>query len=549
MHPFAPAMIRRLWRTAALGVAASLLAGCGKSTTASAPAGDHAPQVFRFANGTEPQDIDPQVISGVPEFHLVMALFDGLVIPDPKDLHPIPGLASSWEVSPDGITYTFHLRDNLKWSDGVPITTDDVLTSWKRMISPKVASEYAYLIYNFVKGAKDYYEGRETDFSKVGFSAPDSKTVVVTLNSPTPFLINIIADHYAWSILPIHTLLKFGVLTDRSTQWTKPGNFVGSGPFMLKEWIQEEKIVVVRNPNYWDAANVKLDEVDFIPTEDISGEERMFRAGQLDITNEVPDSKIEVYKREHPELLHLDPFLGTYFYRCNVARPPLNDKRVRQALAIAIDREEITRDIRKGGEKPAYAISYPGDAGYTPKARISGTLDDARRLLAEAGYPGGKGMPTLQILYNTAESHKQIAEALQEMWRTRLGVATELVNQEWKVYMDNQHAINFQLERTGWIADYADPHVFLEIWETGNGNNDTNWGSPAYDQLLKDALHAKDTAERYGYYQKMDAILVDECPILPIYYYSRRYLMSPKVRGFWPNVLDIHPFKYIYLEN
>jgi oligopeptide transport system substrate-binding protein len=547
-------MTRRSWRAALVLGPLALISGCGKTApTAESPAAGgspaHTPQVLRYGNTAEPQDIDPQVVQGVPEMHIITALFEGLVEADPKDLHPIPGLASSWEISPDGLVYTFHLRDNIKWSDGSPITTDDFLLSWKRMISPRLASEYAYLIYNFVKGAKDFYEGKTTDFDRVGLKAPDPRTLQVTLNSPIPFLLKVIANHYAWDALPIKVLLRYGALEDRSTQWTHAGNFVGSGPFMLKEWVPQERIVVVRNPNYWDTANVRLDEVDFLPTEDIDAEERMFRANQIDRTQEIPLSKIDVYKREHPELIHIDPYLGVYFYRCNVTRPPLNDKRVRKALALAIDRESLIRNVVHGGQLPAYAVSVPGNVGYTPRARITGTLDDARRLLAEAGYPGGNGCPTIQLLYNTGAANKQIAEAVQEMWRKNLGVNIELLNQEWKVYMDSQHTHNYQMERAGWIADYPDPHVFLEIFETGNGNNDTLWSNAEYDSLVHQALSAKDEATRYEIYQKMDAILVDECPVIPMYYYTRPYLLSTRVKGYSPNLMDIPFFKTIHMED
>jgi oligopeptide transport system substrate-binding protein len=548
-------MIRNLRRWAALIAPLALLAGCGRTDVtqgvASGGSGQpaHVPQVLRFGNGAEPQDLDPQVVTGIPEQHLLEALFANLAEQDPKDCHPVPGLATSWDISPDGLVYTFHLRDNLRWSDGSPITTDDFLLSWKRMISPKLASEYAYLLYNFVVGAKEYYDGKITDFSKVGFKALDDKTLQVTLKGPTPYLLKIIANHYAWQVIPIKTVLKFGALDEKSTQWTQPGNFVCDGPFMLKEWSPQRRIVVVRNPYYWDAASVKLDEVDFFPTDDIPAEERMFRDGQLDKTQEIPIAKIDSYRKEHPEQLRIEPYLGIYFYRCNVTRPPLNDKRVRKALALAIERESLIRNVTRGNERPAYAVSYPDDAGYTSKAQITGTLADAKRLLAEAGYPDGKGMPTIQLLYNTSANHKSIAEAIQEMWRKNLGVNIDLLNEEWKVYLDSQHTQNYQLERAGWIADYEDPHVFLEIWETGNGNNDSLWSNADYDRLLHEALRARNDAERYEIYQKMDAILVDECPVIPIYYYTRPYLMSTRVKGYWPNLLDNHPFKYIYLED
>jgi len=542
------------WRLAALLGPLALLAGCGRSGPGAPSGAGQAPatptrQVFRYGNSAEPQDLDPQVVTGTPEYHLVQCLFEGLLTIDARTGQPAPGLAKAWEASPDGLVYTFHLRENLRWSDGSPITTDDVLKSWKRMISPRLASEYAYLIYNFVAGAKDYYDGKETDFAHVGVRAPDERTVVVTLVNPTPYLASIIANHTAWDVLPVNVLSRHGSLDERSTPWTRPGNLVCCGPFMLKEWVPQQRIVAVRNPNYWDAAHVRLDEVDFYPTEDIAAEERMFRGGQLDRTQEIPVAKIDTYRRENPEVLHIDPYLGVYFYRCNVSRPPLDDIRVRKALALGIDRESLIRNVTRGGETPAYAVSPPGDAGYTPRARITGSLEDARKLLAEAGFPGGKGMKPVQLLYNTQANNKQIAEAIQEMWRRNLGVETELINQEWKVYLDSQHTHNYQMERSGWIADYPDPHVFLEIWESGNGNNDTLWSNAAYDSLLHQALHAGDNATRYEIYQKMDAILVDECPVIPIYYYKRPYLMSPRVKGYWTNELDNHPFKEIYLEN
>jgi oligopeptide transport system substrate-binding protein len=317
---------------------------------------------------------------------------------------------------------------------------------------------------------------------------------------------------------------------------------------MLKEWTPNQKIVVVRNPDYWDAANVKLDAIEYYPVDDIPTEERMFRTGQLDRTNELPASKIDVYRKDHPQELHIEPFLALYFYRCNVTRPPLNDKRVRRALALAIDRESLIRDVVRGNEEPAYAVSYPNDSGYTPAARLTGGVAEAKRLLAEAGFPGGNGFPPIELLYNTSDNHRAIAEAIQAMWRKNLGVDITLRNEEWKVYLDSQQTGNFQLARSGWVADYLDPHAFLEPWQGGNGNNETGWSNPEYDRLLHASIRAKTEADRYSIYQKLDAILVDECPILPVYYYTRIYAMSPKVRGWWPTLLDIHPWKYVYLD-
>jgi oligopeptide transport system substrate-binding protein len=498
-------------------------------------------------NGAEPQDLDPQAITGVPEHKLMMALFEGLAAEDPKDLSPVPGLAERWDISPDGKTYTFHLRKNGKWSDGSLIVAEDLVASYRRILTPDFASEYAYLVYDYVVGAKEFYDRKLTDFAQVGFKAPDAHTLVVTLKNPAPFLIKIIASHYAWTPVPVKVVAQHGPVDRKRTPWTRVGRLVGSGPFVLKEWLPNQKIIVARNPHYWDAATVKLDEIHFYPTEDIATEERMFRTGALHKTNELPVSKIDVYRRDFPESLRIEPWLGVYFYRCNVARPPLNDKRVRRALALTIDREAIVSKVTRGGQRPAYAVSYPGTAGYTPRARLSGTPADAQRLLAEAGFPEGKGFPKIELLYNTSENHRAIAEAIQQMWRRNLGVDIGLLNQEWKVYLDMQHSKNFTLQRAGWIADYVDPHTFLELWVGGNGNNDTNWAHPEYDALFKQALAAKNDTERYEIYQKMDAILVDELPIIPIYYYNKVVALSPKVQGYYSTLLDNHPYKHIWI--
>ena len=537
-----------------LAASMALLAGCGRQEVpdiakAAGGKGGVEGQILKIGNGTEPQDLDPQTVTGVPEHKIISALFENLVAEDPKDLHPVPGLAERWDISEDGKVYTFHLRPNLKWSNGEPIVAGDIVESYKRMVSPKLAAEYAYLVYNFVAGAKDYYQGKITDFSQVGFKAPDERTLQVTLANKTPYLLKIIASHIAWTPVPVKVVAKFGPLDHKRTSWTRAGNLVGSGPFMLKEWRPNQRIVVTRNPHYWDAKTVKLDEIHFLPTEDLATDERNFRTGLVHMTNDLPAAKIDTYRENHPESLNITPYLGIYYYRCNVARPPLNDKRVRKALALAIDRESLVKNVTRGGQQPAYAVSYPGTAGYVPRAKLQGTIEDAKRLLAEAGFPEGKGMPTMELLYNTHENHRAIAEAIQQMWRTRLGVNISLLNQEWKVYLDMQHSKNYTLERAGWIADYVDPHVFLEIWETDNGNNDTNWSNAEYDRLLHASLAAKTDEERYELYQKMDAILVEEVPIIPIYYYTRVRALSPKVKGWHPTLLDNHPYKHVYLEN
>jgi len=532
-----------------VALAALLLTACRRHDSAPSTSTSSAalpPKIFRLGNGAEPQDIDPQVVNGLVEHQIIVALFESLVAEDPHDLHPIPGQAERWEISADGLVYTFHLRPNLKWSHGAPLTAADFVQSYQRMLSPALASEYSYLLW-YVVGAEEYNKGTLLDFSAVGFQAPDERTLIVTLKSPTPFLLKIIASHYAWMPVPIKEIAKHGPLLERRSPWTRPGKMVSNGPFRLKSWSPNEKIAVERNPFYWDAATVKLDGIEFFPIEDDGTEERMFRTGQIHQTLNLPVGKIDTYRRDFPKLLHIEPYLGVSYYVFNVTRPPFNDVRVRRAMALAIDRESLVRQVLRGDQQPAYSLSYPGTAGYFPRARLTGSYDDARRLLAEAGFPGGAGFPSTELLYNSSSNNRILAEAIQQMWQQNLGLDIHLLNQEWKVYRDTMRTHNFTLGRAGWIADYVDPHVFLEIWITGNGNNDGQYPNPAYDQLFQQALIAKTEAERYEIYQKMDEILMVDCPMIPIYHYTKIFAQSPKVKGSYPTLLDHHPYKYLDL--
>jgi len=523
--------------------AALLFAGCSKQESVATAGSSPVPRkVLRYGNGAEPQDLDPQIVTGTPENRLITTFAEGLVSEDPR-MNVIPGVAERWEITPDGLTYTFHLRSDAKWSNGDPVTAQDFVQSYQRELNPAIGSEYAYMLFNHVRGAKDYYDGKIRDFAQTGFQAPDPRTLVITLRQPAPFLLHAM-NHYAWYPVHIPTVRKFGGLDRRSTAWTRPENYVGNGPYVLKEWKPNQVIVAERSPTYWDRARVKIDEIDFYPVELADTEERMFRTGQLDITNEVPLTKLAVYRREHPESVRVDPYDGIYFYRFNVLRQPFDDVRVRRALALAIDRESLVKYVTLADEEPAYSFVPPNLLGYRSEHAFKADVGEARRLLAAAGYPDGRGFPRVELLYNTLEKHKTIAEALQQMWRKNLGVDITLTNEEWKVYIDAQHSHNFQFERAGWIADYIDPHVFFDLWETGNGNNDTNWGNPEYDRLLHSALSAANNADRFAIYQRMEKILVDEMPVLPIFYYTRARLVSPRVRGFVTTPLDNFSWKY-----
>jgi oligopeptide transport system substrate-binding protein len=522
----------------------SLLPGCGKRETR-VDAGIRD-QVLHVGNGTEPQDLDPHTITGDIEHSIVMSLIEGLITEAPDDLHPVPGVAETWDISPDGTIYTFHFRHNARWSNGEPVTAQDFAGSFERMLLPELAAEYSYMLFP-MKNAEAFNKGELKDFSQVGAKVLDEHTLQITLHSATPYFLSLLT-HNSWFPVHLPTVKKFGGIADRSNRWTLPGNFVGNGAFRLKEWKLNGYVLVEKSPTYWDSANVRLNKIYFYPTENIDAEERAFRAGMLHITKDVPQTKIEVYKRDHPELIRCEPILTTYYYRFNVTKPPLNDKRVRQALAMSIDRDLIVKKVTRGGQVPAYNLTPPGIAGYVATAKIVNDLAHAKQLLAEAGYPDGKNFPEVSILFNTHEGHKAVAEALQAMWMKNLNIKVALRNEEWKVFLKTTQNLDYQISRMAWGGDYVDPNSFLDLMVTDGGNNETGWSNKEYDRLITEASRTGDMKKRFALFQQAEAILVDEVPIMPIYFYTRPTLIRPSVKNFFPTVLDLHPWKYVYLE-
>ena len=535
---------RRMTRALVIVVALAVLCGCGRRE--SRVASGNREQILHVNNGTEPANLDPHVVTGVPEHHVIMALLEGLVSEDPRGVTPQPGTAERWELSEDQTIYTFHLRKNARWSNGDPVTAHDFVRTYRRALTPSLASEYAYMLF-VMKGAEEFNTGKITDFDQVGVKALDDHTLRVTLNSPTPYFLGLLL-HYSWFPLHLPTIEKYGPVYERGNRWTKPGRYVGNGPFELEEWKVNHVIIVRRNTNYWDAANVKLNKIYLYSIESSDTDERAFRSGQLHKTYELPQMKIDTYREKYPELLRIEPFLGTYFYICNTAKPPLNDKRVRRALAMSIDREAIVKNVTRGGQIPAFHFTPPGTAGYTSRARFPFDIAGAKKLLAEAGYPNGANMPPVEILFNTLESHRAIAEAIQEMWKKNLGIDARLLNQEWKVYLDSKKTGNYQVARYGWIGDYPDPNSFLDMWLTGGGNNDSKWSNPEYDRLIREAGRTADLAKRLEVFQQAEAILLNEMPVIPIYFYTRVYAIHPSVKGWYPTILDNHPWHKVWLE-
>jgi oligopeptide transport system substrate-binding protein len=523
-----------------------LLAGASALRAETAVESGNRTQTLHLGNLTEPTDLDPQIITSQQDFNIVIALMEGLTQYDPQDLHPVPGVADKWEVSSDGLTWTFHLRDSARWSNGDPVTARDFAYAYQRMLSPGLGSEYAYMLYS-LKNGEAYNAGTLTDFAQVGAQAADDRTLVLTLSHPVPYLPHLVS-HMAW--YPVHhaTIEKFGRMDQRGTLWTRPGNYVGNGPFVLAEWKPNQIIRVTKSPTYWDRTAIKLNEIDFYPIENEATEEAAFRSGQLHITCTIPIDKIAVYKARNPELLHQETNLATYLYRFNVNKPPLNDVRVRRALAMTIKRRQLVERVTKGGQEPAYNLTPPDIGGYTARARLTEDIPEARRLLAEAGFPDGKGFPRLELLYNTNAGHRAIAEAIQQMWKTGLGIDVTLVNQEAKVQADTMREMNYQIARYAWVGDYLDPSTFLELLTSTSGNNQTGWKNADYDRLVDEAARTPDNAKRYELFQQAEQILIDDAPIAPIYFYKRDNLRLPVVKGWYGNLLDLHPFKGVYLQ-
>jgi oligopeptide transport system substrate-binding protein len=472
---------------------------------------------------------------------------EGLVHKDGETLEPRPGVAKSWDISADGRVYTFYLRQDARWSNGDLHNAHDYVWSWWRALQPALGNLYAYMYFP-IANAKAYYDGEISDFSQVGVKALDDYVLQVTLTEPIPYFLQLL-DHY--STYPVHraTVEKFGKADQRGTRWTFEGNIVGNGAFQLKEWKINRRIIVERNPHYWNAENVRLNQIVFYPTENVTTEERMFRAGQLHYSG-IPSDKIQAYSQSNDPSLRIQPYLGVYFYRLNVDKPQLSDKRVRRALGMTINRDQLVSQITKGGQIPAYAITPPGTMGYYPESDLAFDPEAARKLLAEAGYPNGEGFPTTEILYNTSEGHRKIAVALQQMWKKHLNIDVVLLNQEWKVYLDTVSNHHYEIARAGWIGDYVDPNNFLDMFLCNGGNNRTHWCNPEYDQIiLQQVPKAKTHQQRLDLFKQAENILLDEMPVIPIYIYTSNNLVHPTVKNFGRNILNQANYREMYLES
>jgi oligopeptide transport system substrate-binding protein len=499
------------------------------------------PADITILNGGEPESLDPAVLTGQVDMRIAIGLFEGLTRLDPKTAAAIPGLAARWEISSDGKNYTFHLRTNLVWSTGEPITADDVVYSWIRGLAPATASDYAGQLF-YLKNAEDFNAGKIRDPSLVGVRALDKFTVRVELNQPTAFFLDLCTLPILY-VVPRQTIEKYG---DR---WLMAKPLPSSGPYELAYWRLNDKIRLKKNPRYWDATNTQCDIIDVLPVGSPNTSLNLYESGQADIAWDkelVPEQLLDILIKR-PDF-HSFHYLGSYFIRFNVTRKPFDDPRVRRALALAIDKRRIIKKITKGGEQPTDHLVPDGTANYVSPAGLGYDPVLARKLLAEAGYPGGRGFPHFEYVFSAPGSggdkiHENIAIELQQMWRDQLGIQMDLRQLEAKIFYNAQSHLDFDLSRSSWIGDYNDANTFLGLFMSNDGNNRTGWKNARYDALIRDANDQTDLGAREKLFQQAETLLVsNEVPIIPLYFYvGVNCFDTNKIQGIYQNLLDDHP--------
>ncbi|CAN7356472.1 peptide ABC transporter substrate-binding protein [Rhizobium rhizogenes] len=495
-------------------------------------------------NGGDPTSLDPQKISGDWENRIDGDIFEGLVTEDPKD-NPIPGQAASWTISQDQKVYTFKLRDGIKWSDGTPVTAGDFVYSFQRLMDPKTAAQYAYLQYTILNAEK-INKGEIKDLGQLGVKAIDDKTLEITLENPTPYFINALMHYTAYPV-PKH------VVEAKGDEWVKIGNIVTNGPYKPTEWVPGSHVSMAKSDQYYGAKDIKIDNVNYYTLEDQAAALKRYRAGEFDILTSFPADQYEWIQKNLPGQAHVVPFLGTYYYVMNATKPPFNDKRVRQALSMAVNREVIGPKILGTGELPMYSWVPPGTANYGEPAYVSWKdepykqrVEDAKKLLKDAGF--GPDHPLkAQLRYNTNDNHKRIAVAIAAMWKP-LGVDIELYNTETKVHYDEMQRGEVQIGRAGWLADYNDPINFLNLLSTGVEMNYGRWSNPQYDALIKQGNEEIDLKKRAEVYKKAEQLALDDSAAIPIYYYVSQNIVAPKVEGFVDNIQDIHRTRWLSIK-
>ncbi|MCS4534313.1 ABC transporter substrate-binding protein [Neisseria montereyensis] len=542
--PFSP------FRFSAYAVAAILLTACGQSSdNPQQSAGTQQPSasIVTRNNVTEPQSLDPHQITGVPEINIVRDLLEGLVETDETGAI-IPAVAESWE-SADNKTWTFKLRPDARWSNGDPVTAEDFVYSWRRLVDPKTASQYAsYLQAAKIANIDDILDGKKPADS-LGVKAVDPHTLQITLTAAVPYFPQML---YHAATKPVHraTVEKYGV------KWTQPENFVGNGAYVMDKWVVNERIELVKNPQYRDADQVKIERVVFLPIGSQTDDVARYEAGEVDITDALPPEMYAGLQEKYPQQLKRSPYLCTYYFEINNQKPPFDDVRVRKALSLALDRDIIATKVLGRGEEAAYNLTRVGTSGFVPydpewrKLAYPTRVAEAKKLLAEAGYDENHPL-TFNFLYNTSEQHKKIAIAAASMWQQAFGfVKVNLENQEWKTYLDNRRNGNYQIARASWCGDYNEPSTFLNTLQSDNSSNRAFYKNPEYDALLAKTLQAGITdQQRAEYYTQAEALIDRDTAIIPVYGYVNSRLVKPRIGGYSDkDVLNELPSKRLFIQ-
>ena len=534
-------------------LATSLFIGCGDSSSNSGSSSSNQQLVFNL--GEDPETMDPTLNNSSGAGTMILNAFEGLMVLDEND-QPVEGTAESMEVSEDGLVYTFKIREDAKWSDGEAVTADNFKYSWLRALNKETAAEYAYQLF-YIKNAEKFYNGEATA-EEVGINVIDEKTLEVTLETPTAYFPQLLA-------FTTYGPLREDIVSANPEGWaTNPETYVSNGPFKLVQWDMKDQLVFEKNENYWDKDSVKLESLTFkLVTDDTTAYSEL-KAGNFDMVNSVPTNEIEPGIEEG--LVHVNPKLGNYYFAINVGKQDtlsedvkevLNNKLVRQALNLAIDRQEIIDNVGKAEQIPAYSFVPQGitdengndfaSKEYYDPSDMEGNIAKAKELLKEAGYENGNGIPTIELMYNSEGAHKDICQIIQQNWE-EIGVNVELTNQEWAVFLNTRQQGDYQIARHGWIGDYIDPMTFLDLWVTGGGNNDCGFSNARYDELIAAAKVETDSAKRLEMLREAEDILMDEMPILPIYYYTTVTAANENVKGVRISTLGKISFKYAYKE-
>ncbi|MEP7239659.1 MAG: peptide ABC transporter substrate-binding protein [Devosia sp.] len=525
--------------SSAAGVAALMLSGSAFAVT------------LNLHNGGDARTLDPNKESVNVEDRIISDCFEGLMTIDPKG-EPVPGQATSFDVTPDGLTYTFHLRDGIMWSDGTPVVAQDFLTGLEHLENPKTAAEYAYLA-NFIAGVADYNAGKSTDPSTLGIKALDDKTVQYTLASPTPYFTAALTHP---SLYPIPT----ADYKANGEDWASVDHILCNGPYQIKEWVPGSYVRSEKNAKYYDAANVKIDEVYYHVLEDNAAALNRYRAGEFDIMTDLPTDQLALIQKELPGQARLTPIISVYYYMLNELKKPFDDVEIRKALSMAINRDVITGDILGTGDVAAYSWVPPGVANYQGAVYTNDwqtlpyeeRVKQAAAIMASKGYtPENPLKATLR--YNTNDNHRRIAVAIAAMW-AQIGVQIDLLNAETGVHYDALSAGDFEIGRAGWIMDYNDASNMLDILRSGQkqpdgtinwGNNYGRYSNPKFDALMDQAAKELDLVKRAGIMHEAEKLAMDEYGAVPIYDYVTKWVVSPKISGYEDNAVERHLTRYL----